>query len=62
MNIHLFDLKSEMINKGITSLDFMENNFRVNLGDPKLIISKIFLIEEKYHMMPMPMLIMLILF
>ena len=52
MNIHLFDLKSEMINKGITSLDFMENNFRVNFGDPKLIISKIFLIEEKHLCRP----------
>lgn len=52
MNIHLFDLKSEMISKGITSLDFMENNFRVNFGDPKLIISKIFLIEEKHLCRP----------
>ena len=41
-----------MINKGITSLDFMENNFRVNLGDPKLIVSKIFLIEEKHLCRP----------
>ena len=52
MNIHLFDLKSEMINKGITSLDFMENNFLVNYGDPKLIVSKIFLIEEKHLCRP----------
>jgi hypothetical protein len=52
MNIHLFDLKSEMLNRGITSLDFMENNFRVNYEDTKLIISKIFLIEEKHLCRP----------
>jgi hypothetical protein len=52
MNIHLFDLKSEMINRGITSLDFMENNFRVNYEDPKLIISKIFLVEDKHLCRP----------
>jgi hypothetical protein len=52
MNIHLFDLKSEMVNNGITSLDFMENNFRVNYEDPKLIISKVFLIEEKHLCRP----------
>ncbi len=41
-----------MLNRGITSLDFMENNFRVNYEDTKLIISKIFLIEEKHLCRP----------
>lgn len=52
MNIHLFDLKSEMVKQGITSLDFMENNFKVNYADPKLIISKIFLIEDRHLCRP----------
>jgi hypothetical protein len=52
MNIHLFDLKSEMVNRGITSLDFMENNFRVNYEDTKLTISKIFLVEDKHICRP----------
>jgi hypothetical protein len=52
MNIHLFDLKSEMIERGITSLDFMENNFKVNYADPKLIISKVFLIEDRHLCRP----------
>jgi hypothetical protein len=52
MNIHLFDLKSEMVRQGITSLDFMENNFKVNYADPKLIISKVFLIEDRHLCRP----------
>lgn len=52
MNIQLFDLKSEMIKQGITTLDFLENNFKVNYADPKLIISKIFLIEERHLCRP----------
>lgn len=52
MNIHLFDLKSEMVERGITSLDFMENNFKVNYEDPKLVISKVFLIEDRHLCRP----------
>lgn len=41
-----------MINQGITTLDFMENNFKVNYADPKLIISKVFLIEDRHLCRP----------
>ena len=52
MNIHLFDLKSEMIKQGITILDFMENNFKVNYADGNLVIAKIFLIDESHICRP----------
>lgn len=52
MKIHLFDLKSEMISKGITTLDFMENNFKVDYANPKVTISKIFLIEDRHLCRP----------
>lgn len=52
MNIHLFDLKSEMEERGIMMLDFMENNFRVNYADPKLTITKVFLVEERHLCRP----------
>lgn len=41
-----------MINQGITTLDFMENNFKVNYADPKLVISKVFLIEDRHLCRP----------
>lgn len=52
MIIHLFDLKSEMQKNGISSLDFLENNFRVDYTAPTLRISKIFLIEDRHICRP----------
>ena len=48
MNIHLFDLKSEMVKDGITMLDFMENNFKVSYTDSFLRVSKVILIQERH--------------
>ena len=48
MEIHLFDLKSEMVKDGITMLDFMENNFKVSYIDSLLRISKVILIQERH--------------
>jgi hypothetical protein len=48
MQIHLTDLKAEMIKDGVKMMDFLENNFKVSYSDPSMQISKVFLIEERH--------------
>jgi len=52
MEIPILKLKSEMVKNGITMIDFLENNFKVSYADPNLIISKVFLAEEKHICRP----------
>lgn len=51
MEIPILNLKSEMIKDGITMIDFLENNFKVTF-DRRLIINKVFLIQEKHICRP----------
>ena len=48
MLIHLFDLKSEMLQNGEMVIDFLENNFEVNYYSTNLIINRIMLVEERH--------------
>jgi hypothetical protein len=48
MIVHLFDLKSDMLQREEYIVDFLENNFKVSYGVSNLIINKIILVEEKH--------------
>lgn len=48
IQLHLFDLKSEMLRNREYVIDFLENNFNVNYSNPYLKINKIILVEDRY--------------
>jgi hypothetical protein len=52
MIIKLFDLKSEMLRDGISLIDFLENNYKVNYYDNGLQITRVFLVEERHLCRP----------
>jgi hypothetical protein len=52
MQIHLFDLKSEMKREGIMVMDFLENNFKISYSDSNLQIAKVMLIEDRHICRP----------
>lgn len=52
MEIHLFDLKSEMIRDEISRIDFLENNFEVFYGDETIGIQSAIIIDEEFLCRP----------
>ena len=52
MQIHLFDLKSEMKRDGTMMMDFLENNFKVSYFDSNLAIAKVMFIEDRHICRP----------
>ncbi len=48
MQIHLLDLKTEMLQNGEFMIDFLENNFRVDYSNPYLKINRVILVEDRY--------------
>ena len=48
IQIHLLDLKTEMLRNEEYVIDFLENNFSVDYANPYLKINRVMLVEERY--------------